>query len=193
MQSSIRFDTIDFHPALKDVEILMSVFVLQNLALTNPEIRSIMIKNGGIGVENLLAKYDNSVGLSISLNFVKNTYNSTMDKDGFLSSIVILGRVLAILIYDILAASSYYLFIDKMEEMQFLRYIRNGAAHSNEFDLKNRKRKWKLKENESIKWGEKEINRSLHHKIVFNDFINAFEVFLLANFFSDKLRELDKQ
>jgi hypothetical protein len=78
-----------------------------------------------------------------------------------------------------------------MEEFNFLRHIRNGAAHNNKFYFKNHKGEWTIREDETVKWNASEIRRSLQDTPVFNDFINFAGIFMLSKFFSDKLKEID--
>jgi hypothetical protein len=104
---------------------------------------------------------------------------------------VFMGKAMAILTYDFLSLSSYNANINKDEEFQFLRHIRNGAAHNNRFNLKDEKGEWKITENEIIKWNGMEISTKLHGSAVFNDFISLFGVFLLAKHFSERLKKVD--
>lgn len=96
-----------------------------------------------------------------------------------------------------MASSSYNEVIEKNEEFQFLKCIRNGAAHDNKFDFKYKfgknKGQWMIKEDEIIKWNGVEINRKLQGSTIFNDFISLFSIFLLAEHFSKRLIEIDKE
>lgn len=110
-----------------------------------------------------------------------------------LESMISLEKTLAILTFDYLASSTYNSEINKLEEFKFLKFIRNGAAHSNVFNLKDENGDWKLKESETVIWSNKRINRSLQGKKVFNDFMTMPDIFLLVNYFSKKLKEIDKK
>jgi len=92
-----------------------------------------------------------------------------------------------------LSLSKYNNIISKDDKFKFLKYIRNGAAHNNKFNLKDEDGKWKIGENEIIKWGEKEISRRLQGNKVFNDFISVFDIFLLIKNFSEQLENIDKK
>jgi hypothetical protein len=77
-------------------------------------------------------------------------------------------------------------------EIQFLRYIRNGACHNNTFNLKDEDGNWKIEESKTIEWNGKKISRALQGEKVFNKFISIFDIFLLIKQISEKLKMLDK-
>jgi hypothetical protein len=161
---------------------------LSNYALTAPDIQEIIKAKNEPSMISMLKKYNEWVELKIQISNDRKTYHSTAK---LLNSLVLMGKAIAILTYDLLSASTYNSNINKLEEFKFLRYIRNGAAHYNKFNLKDEEGTWKLGETETIKWGNKEINRQLHGNQVFNDFVSVFDMFLLADHFSKKLGEID--
>lgn len=89
--------------------------------------------------------------------------------------------------------------INNINEINFhsvLKYIRNGAAHDNKFDLKYKygqnKGQWMLGEKEIIEWNNFKISRELQDKEVFNNFISMPSIFLLIKHFSGRLENIDK-
>jgi hypothetical protein len=181
----------NFHPALKDIENMFWVFILSNFALTNPSIQNIIKLTKEPSMVPILEKYNKWIELRTEIDTKKNTYVS---KANLSDSIIFMGKAMAILTYDFLLVSKYFNHLDKLDEFKFLKYIRNGAAHYNKFNIKDENGNWKLGEGEKIKcFLDKEISRELHGKKVFNDFISMNHVFLLANYFSEELKKIDKK
>ena len=187
----IHVDEINFHPILKDVENIFWFFLLSVRTLSDDDIQNILktknsTQEGYASFNQMLDKFNKSTNLN-----VERSGNITTSKLNIFNEMVFIGKAMAILTYDFLSLSSYNATINQWGEFQLLTYIRNGAAHYNKFNLKNKEGTWKFKEDEVIKWNEKEINRGLHGKEVFNSFISIFDIFLLAKCFSDRLTSLD--
>lgn len=117
-----------------------------------------------------------------------NTHTSNLN---VLNSMIFTGKAMAILMYDFLSLSGYNTIINRDNEFQFLRHVRNGAAHNNKFNLKNEEGDWKIGESETIEWSGMKISRELQNEEVFNSFISMSQIFLLAKHFSEKLKEID--
>lgn len=183
--TEINVENTDFHPVLKDIENIFWFFILSNKALSLPNTQDILKKD--VNFLSMLEKYNKWVCLSIE---IKNdgTHTSKMNiKD----QMVFIGKAMTILTYDYLLFSKYNAQINNLGEFKFLKFIRNGAAHYNKFNLKDETGNWKLKKDEIVKWKDKEISIKLHDAVVFNEFIGMFEIFLLSKYFSDKLTEID--
>ena len=196
MKNGIGFkniNEINFHPVLKDIENIFWFFILSHKALANLNVQSIIKTTEDPSIVSMLEKYNQWVNLQIKINS-DNTHTSNLN---ILDSMIFTGKVITILTYEFLLASKYKEIIKGDEEFQFLKYIRNGAAHDNKFDLKYRfgkdKGKWMINENDIIKWNGMEINRKLQDTKVFNDFISIFGVFLLAKHFSERLTKIDNE
>lgn len=191
----INVNKINFHPVLKDIENIFWFFLLSIRALSDYEIQDILkIKNsrqeGYECFNSMLNKFNKTTNLKIE---IKKTDDTTTSKLNILNEMIFMGKAMAILSYDFLSLSKYNNIINKHNEFQFLKHIRNGAAHNNKFNLKSEGGEWKIKEDEIIKWNGKEISRGLQGKQVFNDFISIFDIFLLAKSFSEKLEVIDKK
>jgi len=182
-------EQLNFHPILKDIEEMLWFFVLSHKTLIRPDVQGIIKEFEDPSIIPMLDKYNKWVKPEIKITGV-NKYNVTANLTG---SMIFFGKAMAILTYDFLLASKYNAKINRDEEFQFLRHIRNGAAHNNKFNLKDIDGNWKIGEDEVIKWGKLEINRGLQGKNVFNNFISLFGVFLLAKHFSERLTKLDKK
>jgi len=190
---TLNVSEIDFHPVLKDIENIFWFFLLSVRALSDDEVQNLLkIKNstreGYLSFNQMLNKFNKATDLHI-----EKTENIATSKLNVLKEMVFMGKAMAILTYDFLSLSTYDASINKEEEFQFLRYIRNGAAHNNKFNLKDIDGNWKIGENEIIKWNGMEISRKLHGNAVFNDFISLFGIFLLAKHFSERLITIDKK
>lgn len=190
---TLNVSEIDFHPVLKDIENIFWFFLLSLRALSDDEVQNLLkIKNstqeGYLSFNQMLNKFNKATDLHI-----EKTENIATSKLNVLKEMVFMGKAMAILTYDFLSLSTYDASINKEEEFQFLRYIRNGAAHNNKFNLKDIDGNWKIGENEIIKWNGMEISRKLHGNAVFNDFISLFGIFLLAKHFSERLTVIDKK
>ncbi len=186
-----NWKNFNFHPVLKDIENMFWFFILSNYALTKPRVQDILRSTKEPSVIPLLEKYNKWINLKIEIDTEKKAYTS----EGNLSdSIIFMSKAMTILMYDFLLASKYIDHLSKLNEFKFLKYIRNGAAHSNKFNIKDKYGNWKLDEKEKIEcFLGKEISRESHGKKVFIDFISFNHIFLLANFFSEKLKEFDKK
>jgi len=193
----IDVDKINFHPILKDIENIFWFFLLSVRTLSDYDIQNILktknsIQKGYASFNHILEKFNKATNLNI-----QKTGNTTTSKLNILNEMIFIGKAMTILTYEFLLASKYKEIIKKDEEFQFLKYIRNGAAHDNKFDLKYRfgknKGEWMIKEDRAIKWNGMEINRKLQGTKVFNDFISIFSVFLLAKHFSERLTKIDNE
>lgn len=189
----IDVNKTNFHPILKDIENMFWLFLLSFRALADPEIQSLLkYKNdkqeGYQSFNSMLEKINNAINLKIERK--KDCFNTQMN---ILEEMVFMGKAMSILTYDFLSNSKYNNQINRDNDFQFLRHIRNGAAHSNKFNLKDEKGNWKIEETEAIEWNGKKINRKIQGKEVFNGFISVFEIFLLVEDFSNKLKEIDKR
>src|SRR3989338_11119624 len=183
----INVSELNFHDVLKDIENMYWLFLLSVRTLSDYDVQNILrtknnTQDGYLSFNHMLDKFNETTELH-----VEKTGNITTSKLNILKEMVFMGKAMAILTYDFLSLSSYNTNINKDEEFQFLRHIRNGSAHNNKFNLKDEKGEWKIGETELIKWNDMEISRKLQGSIVFNDFISLFSIFLLAKHFSEKL------
>lgn len=189
----INVSEINFHPVLKDIENMYWLFLLSIRTLSDYDVQNILrtknsIQEGYLSFNHMLDKFNKVTDLHI-----EKTGNVTTSKMNILKEMIFMGKAMVILTYDFLSLSGYNANINKDEEFQFLRHIRNGAAHNNKFNFKNEDGSWKIGENETIKWNNMEISRKLQGDIIFDDFISLFNVFLLAKYFSDRLVKIDKE
>ena len=189
--SHLNVGEIDFHPVLKDIENMFWFFLLSVRALSDYDVQNILrtknsTQEGYQSFNQMLDKFNKATDLRI-----EKIGPVATSKLNILKEMVFMGKAMAVLTYDFLSLSSYNANINKDEEFQFLRHIRNGAAHNNRFNLKDEKGEWKILENEIVKWNGMEISRKLQGSAVFNDFISLFSVFLLAKHFSERLKKVD--
>jgi hypothetical protein len=193
MEESIELDiNNNFHTALQGIDDFFWFYLLSNRALGDPEVQN-LIKIKSVNEPeflSMLKKYNKWVNLQIEIHQLNNKYSTKMN---VLNSSIIVGKIMTISVYELLLSSKYHPNIRNLEEFKFLKHIRNGAAHDNKFNFKNKKGEWTIKKDESIKWWDKKINRDLQGKQVFNDFISFSNIFVLANFFSEKLKEIDNK
>lgn len=136
----------------------------------------------------ILDKYNKSINLNI--NFKENG-KEYVTKSNHQKQFVLIGKAIAILTFDFISSSKYQNSINHTKEFQFLRHLRNGAAHYNTFNLKNENGSWKIRKNEIIEWKNKKIDRSLQGKEIFPTFFNLLEMFFLAYDLSNKLLMID--
>lgn len=189
----INVDKINFHPILKDIESIFWFFLLSIRALSDFDIQNILktknnTQDGYASFNQMLEKFNKATNLKIEKNG-----NIATSKLNILNEMTLMGKAMAILTYDFLSLSKYNAKINQDNEFQFLRHIRNGAAHYNKFNLKDEDGVWKIEEGKIIEWNGKQISRELHGKEVFNGFISIFDIFILAKHFSDKLTSIDNQ
>ena len=187
----INVSELNFHDVLKDIENMYWFFLLSVRTLSDYDVQNILrtknsTQEGYLTFNHMLDKFNKATDLHI-----EKIGNVATSKLNILKEMVFMGKAMAILTYDFLSLSTYNANINKDEEFQFLRHIRNGAAHNNRFNLKDEKGEWKILENEIVKWNGMEISRKLQGSAVFNDFISLFSVFLLAKHFSERLKKVD--
>ena len=185
-------EQLNFHPILKDIENMFWFFLLSIRALSDYDIQNILrtkdsAQEGYLCFVQMLDKFNASTNLQIKKKGNTATSNANISKE-----MIFMWKAMAFVTYDFLSLSSYNTIINKDNEFQFLRHIRNGAAHYNKFNLKDEVGNWKIKEDEIIRWDKLEISRKLQGKPVFNDFITLSGIFLLAKHFSERLMEIDK-
>ena len=144
------------------------------------------MQEGYLCFVHMLNKFNASTNLQI--NKQENLATSKMN---IRKEMIFIGKAMAILTYDFLSLSAYNAIINKDSEFQFLKYIRNGAAHNNKFNLKDQDGNWKIGKGEIIEWNGMQVSRESQGNEVFNNFISIFDVFLLAKCFSERLTKID--
>jgi len=193
---NFKVSEINFHPVLKDVEVMFWLFLLSMRTLSDCDVQAILrTKNsqqeGYQSFNEMLDNFNKSTNLRI-----EKVGNIATSKLNILKEMIFIGKAMAVFAYELLSVSDYYPKISEIEEFKFLKHIRNGAAHNNRFNFQHKygakKGLWNIDEKEIIKWNGLEISRKLQDTIVFNDFISIFGIFLLTNFLSKNLYELDK-
>lgn len=187
-EEEISTKDLNFHPVLKDIEHIFLLFLLSAKALSLFETQNIL--SSDINFSQILKKYNALTGLEI-----KKDPNSPIHttKLNILKEMIFLGKAMAILMYDFILASKYNSILNKESDIQFLKYIRNGAAHNNKFNMKDEQGAWKVDEGETIEWHNKKIDKDLHGKKVFPNFVSIIDMILLANEISKKLTRIDKK
>ena len=189
-----NINEINFHPVLKDIENIFWFFLLSIRTLSNDDIQNtlrILNKQEGYGAfDQMLDKFNTSTDLKI-----EKRGNIATSKLNIIKEMNFMGKAMVVFLYELLYASDYFTEINEDQEFKFLKYIRNGAAHNNKFDLKYRygrnKGQWMLGEKEIIEWNNFKITRELQDKEVFNVFISMPSIFLLAKHFSGRLENID--
>ena|SRR3990167_3402628 len=191
-----NINEINFHPVLKDIENIFWFFLLSVRTLSNDDIQNtlrILNKQEGYGAfDQMLDKFNTSTDLKI-----EKRGNIATSKLNIIKEMNFMGKAMVVFLYELLYASDYFTEIKENQEFKFLKYIRNGAAHNNKFDLKyqygKNKGQWMLGEKEIIEWNNFKITRELQDKEVFNGFISMPSIFLLAKHFSGRLENIDRK
>ena len=181
----------NFHHVLSDIENIYWFFLISIRTLSDYDIQNILKTKdsnqpGYLPFLEMLEKFNKTTNLKI-----EKIGNQATAKLNILKQMVFTGKAMAILTYDYLSSSSYNAKINQDTEFQFLRHIRNGAAHNNKFNLRDKTGEWKISEDEIIEWNGMKIDRSLQGTIVFNNFISLAQIFILANHFSERLKKID--
>ena len=187
----LKVNEINFHPFLKDIENIFWFFLLSVRTLSDHDIQNLLVEKNNADAtyaefNNMLMKFKQMTNLKFEQR--GNIESSSLN---ILAELVFFGKAMAILTFDYLSSSTYNAMINRDQEFQFLRFVRNGAAHHNSFNLKDEKGEWKIGENQLIEWGSKKINREADGKKVFNDSVNLIDIWLLAKHYSDKLTQID--
>jgi hypothetical protein len=150
------------------------------------------VQEGYLCFVQMLDRFNTSISMHI-----EKKGNLATSKLNIIKEMNFMGKAMVVFAYELLSASDYFIEIKEDREFKFLKYIRNGAAHDNTFDLKYKygknKGQWMLGERESIEWNNLKIDRELQDKEVFNSFISMPSIFLLAKHFSERLENIDKQ
>lgn len=196
-ETTLDVKGINFHPVLKDIENMFWLFLLSMRTLSDFDIQKLLrtknTTNKGYECFNyMLDKFNETTNFSIEIKG-----NVATSKLTVLNEMIFTGKAMTIFIYQLLESSDYIETVKNDGEFYFLTHIRNGAAHNNKFDLKHRfgkmKGQWRIQEDETIKWNDKEITRKVQETTVFNDFISLGNIFLLAEHFSNRLKEIDNK
>lgn len=191
-----NINEINFHPVLKDIENIFWFFLLSVRTLSDYDVQNILrtkdsVQDGYLCFVQMLDKFNKATNLRI-----EKTGNIATSKLNILNEMVFIGKAMVVFVYELLSASDYFIEIKKDKEFKFLKYIRNGAAHDNKFDLKYKygknKEQWMLDGKEIIEWNNLKVSRELQGKEVFNSFISIFGVFFLAKHFSERLKNIDR-
>lgn len=182
----ISISEFKFHPVLKDIEYIILIFLLSNKALSLYETQNILLAD--VNFASLIERYNNIANLKIEKDPYSNNYQTKLNIKG---QMIFLGKAMSILMYDYVLASKYNSKINNHPTLQFLRFVRNGAAHNNKFNIKDDKGDWKLGETETIIWHTKKIQRELQDKEVFPSFVSIMDIILIAHEISEELNRLD--
>ncbi|MGB2762745.1 MAG: hypothetical protein WBC21_04430 [Minisyncoccales bacterium] len=192
-----NINEINLHLVLKDIENIFWFFLLSVRTLSDYDVQNILrtkdsVQEGYLCFVQMLDKFNTSTNLQI-----EKKGNLATSKLNIIKEMNFMGKAMVVFVYELLFASDYFVEIKGDKEFKFLKYIRNGAAHDNKFDLKYKygknKGQWMLGEKEIIEWNNLKISRELQGKEVFNSFISMPSIFLLAKYFSEKLENIDKQ
>jgi len=84
------------------------------------------------------------------------------------------NRIFLIAMWDVLKTTETYSKISTEKEIQFLRHIRNGCAHHNKFDIRE-------KIEHPAQWRDKKIVESMNGSPVIPDFLFDGDVYLLLH------------
>lgn len=187
-EEHIPFDEFNFHPILKDIENIFWLWMLSAKALGLAEIQK-TLKNDEV-FSCILNKYNKWTNLGVNFKENGREYTTTSNHQ---DQMIFVGKAMVILAFDFLSSSKYQNSIRCTKEFQFLRHLRNGAAHYNTFNLKDEDGNWKIGKNESVEWKNKKIDRSLQGKKVFPGFFQMFEAFFLVYDISNMLDKIDKK
>ena len=187
----LKVNEINFHPVLKDIENIFWFFLISYRTLTDYQAQNLIKykNNANAGLaefNNMLDRFNQTTNLKF-----KKRGNTITSNANIYNELVFFGKAIAILTFDYLSSSTYNAIINRDNEFQFLRFVRNGAAHNNSFNLKDENGEWKIGENQVIEWNDKKINREVNGTKVFNDFVSVLDIWLLAKHYSDKLTQLD--
>jgi len=192
-----NINEINLHPVLKDIENIFWFFLLSVRTLSDYDVQNILrtkdsVQEGYLCFVQMLDKFNTSTNLQI-----EKKGDIATSKLNIIKEMNFMGKAMVVFAYELLVASDYFIEIKEDKEFKFLKYIRNGAAHDNKFDLKykygNNKGQWMLGEKEIIEWNNLKISRELQDAEVFNSFISMPSIFLLAKHFSERLENIDKQ
>lgn len=190
-----------FHEVLGNVDELFWFFFLSNWVLGDHDIQTLIDRKASSAVNNevsiatsggelkaLLERYKSWVGMETKVDYSRKTYETNMNP---LEGSVMIARVMTITAYELLKESNYFDEIKDLEELKFLRHLRNGAAHDNRFSLCNKRGDWTIGQEETIRWRWLDIKRELDGKPIFNDYVSFSGVFLLVDDISEKLKQID--
>lgn len=192
-----NINEINLHPVLKDIENIFWFFLLSVRTLSDYDVQNILrtkdsVQEGYLCFVQMLNKFNTSTNLQI-----EKKGDIATSKLNIIKEMNFMGKAMVVFAYELLSASDYFIEIKEDKEFKFLKYIRNGAAHDNKFDLKYKygknKGQWMLDEKEIIEWNNLKISRELQDTEVFNKFISMPSIFLLAKHFSERLENIDKQ
>lgn len=99
----------------------------------------------------------------------------------FASTLVNLCRVITISVKDIIWEHSDFEAVRNDEALQFLRHVRNAAAHDNRFYFGEGKQRERTLAKLPARWRNKTIDQSLENSPLFLDFLGAGDLLFLLS------------
>ena len=103
------------------------------------------------------------------------------------------ARKMIIYLYDLLENSAYYPCLQRKDGFEFLRHLRNGAAHDNKFDFKGHMNNSLNEPITEIQWREMKITQDMENTEVFDLFIAPADLIVLISDISKLLKSFDEQ
>lgn len=155
MEEGINYENINIDPILEPIKQLYEFYILGIGFVGQFEFQRIFLKENP-EIKPFIDRYNTEVNLRIDGSSVKSETRSYW---------ISLGRIMAISIFNILESSEYNNTLNQEEIFEFIKHIRNGAAHNNKFNIIPPLKK-------PVQWKNKIIDNSLNNTPVFPDFMN---------------------
>lgn len=124
---------------------------------------------------------DKSIKLDKSAFVAFSVDSASADTHLFAATLVNLCRVITISVRDIVADHLDFADVQSEEVLQFLRHIRNAAAHENRFYFGSGRRRERTLQGLPVRWRNKAIEASTKGKLLFHTFLGAGDLMWLLS------------
>ncbi len=173
--STYDYNKLRIHPILEPIRELFEFFLLGAGFIGQFEFQDHFLR-AHPDLRGLVQRYNTKVNL-------KREGQSVKSETGPYWSLI--GRVMAISLFNILEFSEYNNDINQEEIYQFAKHIRNGAAHNNIFTIHPPLQN-------PVRWQDKAIDNKCNGTAVFPDFMNPVSLMILSSDISQMIDQIGK-
>ena len=175
MSDSFDYNKLPIHPTLEPVRKLFEFFILGIGFVGQFDFQKVFLE-AHPDLTVLVQKYNKEVNLRKEGKSVKSETGPYW---------ILIGRVMAISLFNILEFSEYNNDINREDVYKFAKHLRNGAAHNNRFNISP-------PVTNPVQWRDKKIDNSLNNTVVFSDFISPASLIILASDISQLIDQSER-
>jgi len=176
MNESFDYNQLRIHPILEPIRQLFEFFILGIGFVGQFDFQKFFLQ-AHPELSGAVDRYNKAVNLRKEGKSVKSETGPYW---------ILIGRVMAISLFNILEFSEYNNDINREEIFKFAKHIRNGAAHNNRFNISPPLQM-------PVQWKDKIIDNSLNGSPVFPEFMNPVLLIILASDISTLIDQVENK